>query len=146
MPVRWTDDLATGIEAIDAQHRGLYDAVNELHGIMRSHELSEVSTVLEALETYAAQHFRLEEREMAEAGYPGLAAHAGAHRAFALEFERQRLALHPTPTASGVVELSAWLTDWLRDHVRKVDGEMARYLRAFETSAERPAQAKKPVA
>ncbi len=43
-------------------------------------------------------------------------------------------------------EVEAPLTDWLRDHVRKVDGEMARYLRAFETSSEGPAKAKKPVA
>lgn len=144
MPVRWTDDLATGIEAIDAQHRGLYDAVNVLHGIMRSHELAEVHTVLEAIDDYAARHFRLEEREMAAAGFPGLPAHASAHRAFAVELGRQRLTLLPAPTPSGVVELSAWLTDWLRDHVRKVDGEMARWLLAQR--AHGAAERKKPLA
>ncbi|HTN51237.1 MAG TPA: bacteriohemerythrin [Anaeromyxobacter sp.] len=127
--IQWTADLATGIALIDEQHRGLYATVAKLHQAMRQGRMEVVPEVLEALQAYVGTHFATEEGEMEAAGYPGLAAHRDAHQAFVVEFLKHRAALARGATASGVVALSAWLGEWLRDHVRRVDGEMARFLR-----------------
>lgn len=130
MPVQWTEDLATGIDQIDAQHRALYQQVAALHEAMRTSRLDQVPAVVEFLQRYALEHFATEEREMAAAAYPGLAEHRRLHQRFVDEFLRQRALLDAGITPSAVVDLSQWLTDWLRDHLRRVDAEMARHLRA----------------
>ena len=136
MPVQWTDDLATGIAKIDAQHRELYRAVSSLHEAMRQDRLDEVPVTLEFLGSYVVEHFATEEEEMAQASYPDLAGHHAIHREFVEEFLRyqQRFEVEGV-TASLVVELSHWLVEWLRNHVRRTDGAMALYLRAWRAAA-----------
>jgi hemerythrin len=129
MAIQWTEELATGIERIDAQHRDLYAQVASLHDAMRTHQLDRVPAVLGGLQRYALEHFATEEREMEVRGYPRLAAHRVLHRNFVDEFLRQRALLSDGVTLSGVVGLSVWLTDWLREHVRKEDGQLAEFIR-----------------
>lgn len=129
MSVHWSEELATGIERIDAQHRELYAQVSALHDAMRANQLDRVPGILEFLQGYALDHFALEEREMAAASYPGLPEHQRLHRSFVEDFLGHKASLSAGVTVSGVVDLSQWLTDWLRDHVRRVDGDMARHLR-----------------
>jgi hemerythrin-like metal-binding protein len=131
MSVQWTEDLSTGIAAIDAQHRELYQAISSLHGAMRLGRLEDVPVTMDFLHAYAVDHFATEEGEMAATRYPGLEAHRRCHREFAGELLAIRARMEGEGTSpSMVVELSQWLTDWLRDHVRRIDFEMARHLRA----------------
>jgi len=128
VPIRWTEDLATGVEEIDDQHRRLYAAVADLHRSMRQGGVESVPETLAFLRRYVVEHFATEERQMAATGYPGLADHQAAHRAFVAEFTRLESAIAERGAQpSLVVELSDWLGQWLRDHVRRVDGEMGRF-------------------
>lgn len=129
MAVQWTEDLATGVARIDEQHRELYRQVAALHEAMRAGHLAEVPAIVDFLQRYALEHFATEEREMAAAGYPGLAAHARLHQRFVDDFLRHKAVLVGDVAPSAVVALSHWLGEWLREHVRQVDGEMARFLR-----------------
>lgn len=129
MPVQWTEDLATGIDRIDAQHRELYAQVAALHEAMRGGQLGRVPAIVAFLQRYALEHFATEEREMAAAAYPDLAEHRRLHQQFVDDFLRHKALLAAGIAPSAVVALSQWLTDWLRDHVRRVDGAMARFLR-----------------
>jgi hemerythrin len=127
---QWSDDLAIGVEAVDAQHRLLYEKVAELREAMRAHALDRVPAILGFLEAYALRHFAAEERLMEDRGYPGLAEHRALHDEFTREYLRLKPGLVPSPRASAVVELSEWLGAWLRDHVRRADGDLGRFLRA----------------
>lgn len=133
MPIEWTDDLATGIVTIDEQHQELYRQVAALHGMMRQADLARLPEVLDYLVRYTLEHFAEEERQMAAAGYPGLESHARHHAMFVEDLGRQRAKLAGGVTGSAVLALSTWLGEWLREHVRKVDGEMARFLRRPRT-------------
>ena len=142
MPIEWTEELAIGIARLDAQHRELYRAVASLHGAMRQGRLEEVPATLEFLGAYVIEHFGTEEEEMAAAGYPRLADHRAIHRAFIAEYVACRARFEAEGvSASLVVELSHWLAAWLTDHVRGVDGQMGRYLRAHRAAAAPPAGA-----
>jgi hemerythrin-like metal-binding protein len=127
---QWSDDLAIGVEAVDAQHQLLYAKVGELREAMRAHALDRVPAILGFLEAYALRHFAAEERLMEDRGYPGLAAHRALHDEFTREYLRLKPGLVPVPRPSAVVELSDWLGSWLRDHVRRADGDLGRFLRA----------------
>jgi len=129
MSIVWTEDLATGIDEIDHQHQALYLTVDALHEAMKKGHLERVSDIVRCLESYAAEHFATEERYMVAHGYPKLEEHRAAHTGFVTEFlgHKQRLeGQGPRPLL--VLELSRWLGVWLAEHLRKVDGEMGRYL------------------
>jgi hemerythrin len=131
MPVTWTDDLATGIERIDAQHRALYRTVASLKETMRRGATQEAAATVEFLGVYVTDHFDEEERAMQAAQYPGLREHAALHAALVQEFLSYRARfLTEGATPSLTVDLSSWLVGWLGNHIRKADAEMARFLRS----------------
>jgi hemerythrin len=130
MPLTFPEDLLVGIEQIDDEHRAFYEEINELHAAMRAHELGRVSEIVVFLEGYVRHHFSNEERLMVDQGYPGFPEHLARHEEFITEFKRWRARFADKGVSPAlVVELSDWLTRWLGDHVRKVDGELARFLR-----------------
>ncbi len=131
MPLAFPEELAVGVKEVDDQHRALYAELNRLHAAMREHDLDEVGRIADYLVIYATEHFALEEKLMIEAGFPGFPDHLARHVEFAKDLKRWRERLaRQGPTPALVVDLSHWLTGWLGDHIRKVDGEMARFLRA----------------
>jgi len=130
MPLIFPEELVIDIREVDDQHRSFYQQLNDLHAAMREHDLAAVHRLMDFLVSYASDHFAMEERLMIEAGYPGFPDHLARHGEFTKDLRRWRARLAERgPTASFVVELSSWLTGWLADHIRKVDGEMARFLR-----------------
>jgi hemerythrin len=133
----WTPELSIGIELIDGQHRLICSAVAELRDAMKSNQLARLPGVARALRRYAAEHFLTEEGEMERARYPGLAEHRAAHTAFAAQMEEHLSSLAHSPAPSAVLDLSSWLTHWVREHIRQVDAEMGRFLRARSGAAGR---------
>lgn len=129
MPVQWTDDLATGVARIDEQHQELYRQVAALHEAMRSGAMERVPAIVEFLQQYALEHFAMEEREMVSTGYPALSQHKRLHQRFVDDYLRHKALLAAGLSPAAVVELSSWLASWLREHVRTVDVDLARYLR-----------------
>lgn len=129
MPVQWTDDLATGVARIDEQHQELYRQVAALHEAMRAGSMDRVPAIVDFLQQYALEHFAMEEREMLSSGYPALSQHRRLHQRFVEDYLRHKALLAAGASASAVVALSAWLVEWLRDHVRTVDLDLARHLR-----------------
>lgn len=103
--------------------------VNEIHeGIMGGHGKDVLVPVLKRLAKYTVEHFATEEALMQRTNYPGYAAHKKQHdelTAKAVEiiqgYESGKITLPMT--------LSRFLTDWLRDHIKKTDMEMIRYVK-----------------
>lgn len=134
MSLSLPEELIIGVAELDEQHRLLYAEINRLHDAMKEHRLEQVLATAEYLERYAKEHFASEERLMIESGHPGFPEHLTAHNEFKrhLAAWRARLA-GEGPSAHLVVELSSWLTGWLRDHIRKLDAAFAQHLRGRGT-------------
>ena len=75
----WQDDLNTGIEVIDQQHRRIVEMLNHLYNAQRSMERTVVGEVIDELVDYTLSHFAFEEELMEEAGYAFCAAHKRVH-------------------------------------------------------------------
>ena len=68
---------------------------------------------------------------MISTGFPGMPGHRALHAAFTAELARRRSEfLAHRSQAALLVGLAEWLYDWLREHVRGADAELALHLRA----------------
>jgi hemerythrin-like metal-binding protein len=119
----WSSKLSVGVKAIDEQHKGLVDTLNELHTAMLSGQAAGVTgPLLRKLVDYTHSHFASEEAMMASAQYPKLAEHRTHHREltkqvsdFVTRFEKGEITLS--------LHLMNFLRDWLNNHIMKEDKE-----------------------
>ncbi len=117
----WDDRIRFGIDAVDQQHQRLVGLVNKLHHAMRRRVGKTVlASTLDELVRYTALHFKDEERLMEKGDYVDLDDHRKLHEklvAQVLEFkERFRVG-----DATVTMELMTFLSDWLLNHIQKVD-------------------------
>src|SRR5512146_1737146 len=83
MPIQWEEELATGIDAIDEQHKEIFarfavfsSACGDGGG------KDELARLMLFLEEYTNRHFEDEEEALAKAEYPDLSLQRTAHRNF----------------------------------------------------------------
>ena len=131
MKIEWTNDLATGVELIDEQHKELFRRVNALlEACMNGRGVETAAQTLDYLGWYVIEHFETEEEVMRRAKYAGTREHEAMHRQFRntitdlkLEIEGGSLGPHT------VVRVNRLVVGWLNSHIRKADRAMAAELR-----------------
>ena len=89
----WNDRFATGLEAIDKQHKMLIDHINRLEELLTTPqptraEIEFAHTLVKFLESYANTHFQFEEQCMESYRCPVHAENKQMHAEF-LEFFRR---------------------------------------------------------
>lgn len=123
--VDWSEDHALGLEELDAQHRLLFELINDLwHHLVRRSARADVLATLTALERYALSHFSAEETFMRVTCYPHLAAHMAEHAAFVERIARERTAVTEGQALS--FDMLTFLKDWLSEHILQADKDFAR--------------------
>lgn len=123
----WQNDLDTGIEEIDRQHRRIVEMINQLHVAQRTHEQLAVGEVIEELVDYTMSHFAFEEELLEEAGYPFTAAHKRVHEVFIRRVNEFRLRFQAGEDVSD--DLKHLLSRWLFNHIRNDDKAYAEDVR-----------------
>lgn len=121
----WTEDLNTGIDVIDGQHRRIADSINRLNLVLNSRTDNParrqqiVRDVIEEVLDYTLSHFTFEETLMEDAGYPFTCAHKRLHEVF-----REQVAAIKKRHQAGenlTRELHGLLSRWLFSHIRNED-------------------------
>ena len=131
MAIEWTDDLATGVNEIDNQHKELFQRINNLldacsHGKGKI----EVKKVLSFLEDYVITHFSEEEKYMAKYDYPDGLSHKKQHSEFMENFSSIKKQFEADgPGVHIVIMTNRLIVDWLKNHIRKVDRALGSFLR-----------------
>ncbi len=131
MAIIWTDDLATNINTIDGQNKELFRIVNELlDSCKKGKGIDEVKKkVVSFLDDYVKNHFSTEERYMKMYNYPNYSLHKQQHELFIKKFVKLMGQFQKEgPTLSFTMAISNTVVSWLTNHIRKVDGDMAKYL------------------
>jgi hemerythrin len=126
--ITWSDNFSVKVRAIDAQHAGLVETLNQLHGAMMKGQASSVTgALLHKLVSYTQVHFSAEEKMMAATKYPCLTQHIAKHRAltsqveeFVGRYERGEVRIN--------LELLTFLSDWLTTHILKEDHRYGPWL------------------
>ena len=135
-PLKWADTMATGIAEVDEQHRRLLDIFNRIV-LAQTQDVSReaVTALLNELVEYTRYHFREEERLMrrwrVSATHRSL--HLRAHGSFR-RFLRQAQACVGEHLPEVIVELMAFLAQWLLHHIMQVDMQMGREIQARQSA------------
>jgi len=131
MAYTWTDDLTTGNEAIDAQHKQLFKALNDLiDACFKGEGHAKLDPTVQFLVDYTEKHFADEEKLMQQYGYPGYLNHKKLHEAFdrtAVEIAEQLK--KEGPTAAMVRKVNSSIGNWFTHHIKDEDKKVAAYIR-----------------
>lgn len=128
--LQWEPAMATGIAAVDRQHKDLISRVNELLTAMKAGKGRQmVGELLAFLGKYAVEHFGTEEALMHKHAYPGYAEHKAIHEAFKKDFGALAAQLDAGPTnLSLTIEVQRRVMDWLKTHILSMDAALGKYL------------------
>jgi hemerythrin len=125
----WTDDLVTGSDVIDDQHKQLVDAVNNLFDAQRSGKgQREVQRTLNFLLEYTVKHFSDEEALQEEYGYPGYAAHKQIHTEFKAIAQELAQEYQGKPSDALIKHITTVVGRWVIHHIKDEDKKMALYV------------------
>jgi hemerythrin len=119
--LQWTNDLNTGIEVIDKQHRRLVEYLNALNLAIIEHDQKAVKLVLDELIDYTLSHFSFEEELLEKSGYPFFKAHKRVHEIFT-----KRVGQFLERAAKGedvAPEILSMLKIWLINHIKGDDAD-----------------------
>lgn len=127
-PIQWNEDLATGLDELDGQHRTLVDTFNRLVAVVAGHgSRDEQEGLMIFLRDFAVRHFETEQELMVRSGYPEETEHRRLHAELAMEVDDLLDRFHRGEAALTPVILED-LDGWLRRHIREEDFRLAEFL------------------
>lgn len=128
----WSNGLNTGNDLIDDDHRKLVGMINALYDAMSEGRGSDVmGRVLDNLITYTKVHFHREEAEMLRRNYPKYPEHKREHDKFIADINRLKTEFDNGVTINST-HVGKMLSDWLRNHIVKVDMQLAAAIKAVK--------------
>ena len=128
--IQWNPKYATGIPAIDAQHKNLVEVIHKLQqALEKGHPHAETMEIMQFLLRYVEEHFILEEAYMEYISYPGLHQHRKLHEQLRMQVIalNDRLAKNEPGSA---IELSLLLFHWLTEHILHDDNSYVAHAKA----------------
>jgi hemerythrin len=118
--IEWTPALSVNIQSIDAQHKKLFEYLNNLYdALSEAREKEILERLFHDLEEYTHYHFSNEEKHFSEYGYAEKDAHILQHHEFI-----RRLVQMKQQIGAGTMDaedLLTFLVDWLRFHIKGND-------------------------
>jgi hemerythrin len=127
----WDDKYQLGIDAIDQQHRQLFDLIGEMNRLIAAHAgAAEIQAVLKRFQRWAEIHFASEETLLAVTDFPGRDAHVNEHKAFLDTLDKNIKQIASRPLAITETKTSRLLTNWLQGHILENDREYLPHLKA----------------
>jgi len=119
----WSDELATGINVIDSQHKRIIHYINQLTDAQNLDSPQIISDVLLDLVDYTLSHFAFEESLMEDAGYSAASIHIKTHDAFRDKIQNYQQRFKDGEDITD--ELFQLLNIWLIDHIAEDDKSYA---------------------
>lgn len=147
MSMRMPPELTLGFEEIDAQHRGILEAMERAAGAARAGDLAGTRAAVAALGDVIMAHFSAEEGFMAESLFPDRGRHKAAHDLFMQDFAQLGRELGNGLSDLVVQWVATRVPEWVKFHIRVNDSALATYLSSKRyRPAARPARSAKPQA
>lgn len=126
--IAWKEVYQTGIVALDEEHQGLVELINQLCEAIREKRGKDVlGEVLTALLDYTESHFQHEEKLMQQYGFPELEEHQKVHQSLR-DTVQEINAKNVAGSEKLAHELYTFLRGWLLGHIVEVDKKYGAYL------------------
>ena len=124
----WTEELTTGLQSQDYQHKEFIQLINHLcDQFVKESGRSFISHALSYLREYAEKHFCVEEEYMRKSHYPEIKAHIEEHQAFHKFLSEIAHSSDKTPMMSSAL-LCNKLNHWFISHIKQVDLKLGAWL------------------
>ena len=126
----WTEKFTTGQKMIDKHHQMLFDNVNRLEGLLAQtnytrQEMEFILSIVNLLESYAKEHFKLEEGCMERFNCPAHEKNQDAHRQFLVAIQDCQQKCKVRGFRIEVLkELHQFMHDWLKQHIMEIDTQL----------------------
>ncbi len=131
MIIAFDENLITGNDTIDNQHRELIDRIRQFVTSCESGEgrLKAVK-MLDYLADYTDFHFGQEEQLQEQVGYPELKQHREKHAEFKKTLEELHEFLEESegPTEEFMRQVERNVVDWLFGHIKTFDRSVAEFI------------------
>jgi len=124
--LQWSDDLAVGVESMDATHREFVDRVNAAAEAPDEG----FAEAFDALLAHTREHFAAEEALMEASGFFALSMHRCEHRRVLAEMEQMRAQVARGVSAMARAYLRESVPEWFPLHRNTMDMATASFLRA----------------
>lgn len=124
--VLWSDDLLVHIEAIDNDHKELFQLINRFLEL-RGRTKDEVLQSINALWNYTKHHFSKEETLMEAVGYDQLTRHRTEHKDLVLHLEYLIDRVMQSGAEAIDDTLIQFMKSWLQDHIIGFDHKFAMF-------------------
>lgn len=134
--ITWDPIYSVHVEALDDQHRKLFDAVNQLMDVFESGS-GDFLPVIKDLIDYLSIHFHHEHMVMRNANYPNLLSHSQEHQKFTDKIGEFLKGYKEGDRDLGL-NMMIYLKDWVRDHTIGLDLQYGKYLRMNAEKLEQP--------
>lgn len=125
--MNWETRFELGVAAMDAEHKGLIAAMNDVHDLdAKNASKTQVDAAITKLAGLTKKHFADEEKHMESIGFPDRHTHARLH----VNLLERFAALHESFKAgSGKVDRAffEFLAFWLRSHIMGIDRKYAAH-------------------
>lgn len=119
--IRWSEEYATNIAEIDAQHQKLIALINTLHEEMKMGKAGyAISEIIDELADYTNYHFTLEESLMVRHNYILFDAHKKEHKFFIAKVKGYQDKTQ-YENSSLPIDVINFLREWLLHHIIKAD-------------------------
>jgi hemerythrin-like metal-binding protein len=127
--MQWDEKYSIGIPSLDSQHKQLFRLITELEDAMQTGlSKAQLIDLLERLHLYAVRHFRLEERMMQNAAYPGLPKQEEEHNYFVSRMTELRGQLENEGLKPELANtLRTELVEWTKAHIPELDKAFADF-------------------
>ena len=131
--MKWDQSLSVGVDLLDKQHENLMTINDRVEALFKAAfegdgNYAEALAVLQSLNDFAKSHFEEEERYMASIGFPMKEAHALEHQNFIRYLEAIHLDRLKESPEEVLLELFAFLSEWIIDHIRDKDFRYKAYV------------------
>jgi len=130
--IKFTDDLITGYEIIDNQHKEMFNKLNDSWAAApKGHGPDIVIQTLKFLNKHIITHFADEEKLQREISYPGFAKHKKEHEGYKKEFERilNDFQRHG-PDYSVSKDLLNSMLEWVAKHIKTEDKQLVDFIQS----------------
>ncbi len=133
MLLEWNEQLDTGVNALDDDHRCLVLLANRIHKAAQAGEQEEVETLVLEFCAYCDDHFVMEEEYMRDIGYPNRAEHKRDHDQMLADIDNVMGKVRQNLDAASV--MAEFIFVWIANHVLVIERQLAEFVRGKNASA-----------
>jgi hemerythrin len=132
MYFEWKDIYSVNVAEIDKQHKKLFKIGEKISDLVLANDefdhYDEIMDILQELKEYTLYHFGYEEKLMEQYGYKETDPHKIEHIFLIKKLEKLQKKDIDTKQKEAVIELIAFISDWIAGHILKTDMRYKVYL------------------